>query len=482
MRPVLYTFLLFHAADTKTYVCSICLTSFSLSGALFVHKLQIHSPSKISQFLDILLPNETLHSSDDEYDYTFEVNISYERLAIINVKEEEFVEDVVDEVISSLTTLKVEKFVPSEEDSIDAPVPTPVDTFVPFEEELLNSMDKDVPTPVETLSKRSQKRGHNWNATCKLCAKPIRPCNMARHLRVAHSISTADIDKISPKLQKESLKKRKQEDPTEPVQLSCQTCHICGMSLLAANMKRHLQAAHKLGPEKLTSIVFKIEKENKNVFTCPICKETYEIMVDLRAHYSEFHPTPGDETKVFVIGDFTDANRHWRCTICNYVSDFLYRCVQHIQKDHKDVVDRIEANVNESFGCHLCQASLKPFDCFVHHVKNEHKAKTPHQCTQCGEILVSAFRLKTHIVRKHSDLRPYICDVCDKSFKEKYTLFQHILIHIGRKSYVCQVTGCGADFSYASGLRQHVSLHHNEEKRFECGECGKIFKLGNHLK
>lgn len=409
------------------------------------------------------MPRETIYSSDDEFDYTFEINISYERStkpAIINVKEELFD----DKVISILTTLKVEPFDSSEEDH--SPLSTTAYPFVQYKDELVSK-----PTYLK-----------NGSNLCELCDKSVRPCNMRRHLRVVHTLNLAEKAKLSSKIRKKSVTKRKDKN-TEIDQgglLTCQTCHICGLSFYASNMKRHLKAAHKLNPEKLSSIIFKNEKERKKVFTCPICKKTYELIADLSAHYSEFHPTTGDETSVILISNVNNS-KHWRCTICNHVSDYLYRCVQHIQKDHQDVVARIEANVNESFGCHLCQVSLKPFECLVEHSK-EHKPKTPHQCTQCGEILVSAARLKTHNLRKHSDLRPFICDICSKSFKDKYTVLQHILIHVGRKTYVCQVTGCAADFAYASGLRQHISLHHNKEKRFECEECGKIFKLGHQLK
>lgn len=325
----------------------------------------------------------------------------------------------------------------------------------------------------------------NWNVTCKLCEKSVRPCNMKRHIRVAHTLNadeTGSIKILSKPQQNQSKKKLKNKKihaDIDEVQGTFQTCVICGKSLFACNMKRHLKLAHKLGREELSSMEFKNKKGKKKIFNCPLCNETFEILVDLIAHYSKSHPTTADEAKVFLISEFNDTNRHWCCAICSYMSDLLYLCVQHIQKVHQDVVHRIETNINESFGCHLCQASMKPFECFIEHQKKQHKTKTPHQCNQCGEMLTSAFRLRTHVYRKHSDLRPYLCEVCGKSFKDKQSVVDHMMIHTGRKMYVCQ--DCGADFAYASGLRQHISLHHDKEKRLECEECGKIFKLGHHL-
>ena len=49
--------------------------------------------------------------------------------------------------------------------------------------------------------------------------------------------------------------------------------------------------------------------------------------------------------------------------------------------------------------------------------------------------------------------RPFVCDVCDKSFKLKHHLVQHTRFHSGEKPFRCD--HCGKRFSYSGSFSQH---------------------------
>lgn len=66
---------------------------FDLSSALLVHKLTAHSPKIISKLLEELQVEETLCSSDDEYDYTFFFSTTFHRFPKVIVKTEMVIED-----------------------------------------------------------------------------------------------------------------------------------------------------------------------------------------------------------------------------------------------------------------------------------------------------------------------------------------------------------------------------------------------------
>ena len=83
--------------------------------------------------------------------------------------------------------------------------------------------------------------------------------------------------------------------------------------------------------------------------------------------------------------------------------------------------------------------------------------------------------MKVHI-RVHTNDRPYHCpykDKCNKAFKTKSQLRDHILKHTQIKKFICPV--CKACFSRKIRLKIHLMIHRGE-KPFECNVCKKKFR------
>ena len=52
--------------------------------------------------------------------------------------------------------------------------------------------------------------------------------------------------------------------------------------------------------------------------------------------------------------------------------------------------------------------------------------------------------------------RPFQCVYCNMCFKRRYTLQEHVRIHIGARPYACNV--CGKSFTQKSSLSKHVKV------------------------
>lgn len=52
--------------------------------------------------------------------------------------------------------------------------------------------------------------------------------------------------------------------------------------------------------------------------------------------------------------------------------------------------------------------------------------------------------------------RPFPCPYCHLSFKRRYTLQEHVRIHIGARPYACR--SCGKTFTQRSSLLKHVRV------------------------
>lgn len=81
--------------------------------------------------------------------------------------------------------------------------------------------------------------------------------------------------------------------------------------------------------------------------------------------------------------------------------------------------------------------------------------------------------LQCHINTVHSDVKPFSCDQCQRTFKTKRILKSHLQVHSDDKRHACEV--CGKRFHRKESLSLHSSVH-TGVLAFTCEYCHKGFR------
>ena len=78
-------------------------------------------------------------------------------------------------------------------------------------------------------------------------------------------------------------------------------------------------------------------------------------------------------------------------------------------------------------------------------------------CSECGQMFLTGGTLKKHLKTQHFDPQIYECHVCQKTFKRKDKLNNHLSIHTGIRPFLCDL--CPKKFITKTKLKEHQRRH-----------------------
>ncbi|XP_063698544.1 zinc finger protein 260-like [Culicoides brevitarsis] len=130
-----------------------------------------------------------------------------------------------------------------------------------------------------------------------------------------------------------------------------------------------------------------------------------------------------------------------------------------------------EKSSNLPYICTICDKRFKVPSSLLTHAKI-HTEDRKFSCDKCNAKFKRREHLRIHVNGVHLKLKPFKCEICDRTFSQIGDRNVHMKSHSDQKEHSCTI--CNKKFRLVKALRTHLRIH-TGEKPYSCTFCQKSF-------
>ena len=210
-----------------------------------------------------------------------------------------------------------------------------------------------------------------------------------------------------------------------------------------------------------------IPKSTGGPLKCKACSETFSSATAFRKHVAWTH-----KKKVCI-----QENGTYICAVCDYRTLKKPLFADHLNRKHETWTRKRESNV--LFPCEACGFVCRSKHSLQSHFIRKHTDSYEHNCQFCEKKFKVKGDLTNH-VRFHHKEKPINCDVCGKLCQNTGSLYVHQKWAHYKPKYECRI--CKRRMVTQENLDQHLITQHEQREKIVCAQCGKTFTKKDSFK
>ncbi|CAD7671312.1 unnamed protein product [Nyctereutes procyonoides] len=228
--------------------------------------------------------------------------------------------------------------------------------------------------------------------------------------------------------------------------------------------------------------------EKPFVCTASGCDQKFNTKSNLNKHFERKHENQQKQYVCTFEGCKEAFKKHQQLRIhqCQHTSEPLFKCAHEGCGKHFTSPSRLKRHgkVHEGYMCQKdkCSFVAKTWTELLKHVRETHKEDI--KCEVCQKTFKRKDYLKQHM-KTHAPERD-VCrcprEGCSRTYTTVFNLQSHILsFHEERRPFTCEQEGCGKTFAMKQSLTRHAVVHDPDKKKLKVKRSREKRSLASRL-